>query len=100
MSFEEAVGHDAKPAAAAPALENALAAFLASARKIRMAAQVGAPMPAAQARAWDLLLDDAERFIALKADAQWTTEASRVRLQLEAEFQTDARAIGRRDHEG
>ena len=94
MSFEEAVGHDPRASDAAPALELSLARFLTSARKIRMAAQVGAPMPAAQARAWDLLLDDAERFIALEPDPQWTTNASRVRLQLEGEFQTDAHTFG------
>ena len=47
-------------------------------------------MPAGQVRAWGLLLDDAELFVTRKADAQWTTEAVKVRLQLEAEFQTDA----------
>lgn len=51
-------------------------------------------MPQAQVRAWGVLLDDAERFVAQQAHAQWTQEAVRARLQLEAEFQTDARTFG------
>lgn len=93
MSFEEALGHDAVTPETAAGLDAAIARFLASARKNRMAAAVGSPMPAAQARAWDLLLDDAERFTTQKGDARWATDAGRARLQLEAEFQTDARTF-------
>jgi murein DD-endopeptidase MepM/ murein hydrolase activator NlpD len=51
-------------------------------------------MPKLHARAWAVLLDDTEAFLALKADPAWTNEAVRARLQLEAEFQTDARSFG------
>lgn len=94
MTFEEATGHPTPVPESSPGLDAPLARFLAAARKIRMAVPVGAPMPPSQARAWDLLLDDAEAFVTRKADAQWTTDAVRGRLQLEAEFQTDARTFG------
>lgn len=95
MSFEEAIGTGARsPAQEIPGLDASLHRFLESARKIRMGTAVGAPMPASQARAWSALLDDTERFTARKADASWANEAIRARLQLEAEFQTDARTFG------
>ncbi|MDP3151259.1 MAG: M23 family metallopeptidase [Archangium sp.] len=75
-------------------LETSFARFLESARKTRLAATVGAPMPVGQAEAWSVLLDDTEHFVAQKSDAQWTQEAMRARLQLETEFQTDARTFG------
>lgn len=94
MTFEEATGHTTCPPQGEPGLDAALARFLAEARKTRLNVPVGAPMPAAQARAWDVLLDDTESFISSKADAQWASEAVRGRLQLEGEFQTDARTFG------
>ena len=94
MSFEEATGPVVTTPGSAMGLEPSLDRFLDSARKIRLAARVGAPMPAAQARAWALLLDDAERFVERQADPQWTIAAVRARLLLEAEFQTDARTFG------
>lgn len=94
MSFEEALGHDAITPETTTGLEPSITRFLTSARKVRMAASVGSPMPATQARAWELLLDDAERFATQKASPQWATDASRARLELEAEFQTDARTFG------
>ena len=94
MSFDEATGHPQSPGSRDPGLDAALARFIDTARKVRMAAPVGAPMPAKEVRAWGALLDDADRFTTQKADAQWTTDAMRARLQLEAEFQTDARTFG------
>lgn len=94
MSFDEATGPPTRPPHETPGLEASLARFLDSARRVRMAAPVGAPMPGSQARAWSTLLDDAERFTAQKADEHWTTDAVRARSQLEAEFQTDARTFG------
>ena len=94
MSFDELNGAAESAPQSALGLQPSLNRFLTSARKIRLAAQVGAPMPARHARAWALLLDDADRFVEQKADAQWTSEAVRARLQLEAEFQTDARTFG------
>ncbi len=93
MSFEEAAGRPTR-SNSADTLDAALARFLASAREVRVNAITGAPMPAAQVSAWGELLDDAERFVAQKADAKWTGEASRARLQLETEFQTDAHTFG------
>lgn len=75
-------------------LDSSFARFLESARKTRLSALVGAPMPVAQVQAWTVLLDDAERFVEQKADAQWPREAMRARLQLETEFQADARTFG------
>lgn len=75
-------------------LDGALERFLESAPRRRLAAVVGAPMPAAHARAWGVLLDAAEHFGAQQAGPQWTAEAMRARLQLESEFQTDARTFG------
>lgn len=94
MSFEEAVGPPSLTTQGSAALDASLTRFLASARKVRMNAVTGAPMPAVQVRAWGLLLDDAEQFVGQQANAQWTTDASKVRLQLEAEFQTDAHTFG------
>ena len=94
MSFDEATGHPDQAPAENPGFDASLARFLDAARKVRMAAPVGAPMPDSQARAWSRLLDDAERFATQKADAHWATDAVRARLQLEAEFQSDARTFG------
>ena len=94
MSFDEATGHPDQAPAENPGFDASLARFLDAARKVRMAAPVGAPMPDSQARAWSQLLDDAEHFATQKADAHWATDAVRARLQLEAEFQSDARTFG------
>lgn len=51
-------------------------------------------MPQVHAGAWAVLLDETDQFLARKADATWGNEAVRARLQLEAEFQTDARSFG------
>lgn len=94
LSFDEATRPVSTENPKVVGLETSFARFLEAARKTRLNATVGAPMPAAQVQAWSLLLDDAEHFVAQRADPQWTQEAIRARLQLETEFQTDARTFG------
>ncbi len=96
MSFEDALreGRSAPVIEPGAPLQIAFEHFLATAKQVRLACQVGAPMPAGYARAWAALLDDADAFLAKKGDAQWATDAMSVRLQLETEFQTDAHAFG------
>ena len=94
MSFDEATGHPAPIPSESPGFDASLAQFLNATRKVRLAARVGAPMPESQARAWSRLLDEAEAFATQKADAHWATDAVRARLQLEVEFQSDARTFG------
>ena len=94
MSFEEAAGSPPVGGNDTRSRATAFPRFLEVARKVRLNAITGAPMPAAEVRAWGALLDDTDRFATEKADAQWPTDASRVRLQLEGEFQTDAHLFG------
>jgi murein DD-endopeptidase MepM/ murein hydrolase activator NlpD len=67
--------------------------FFTVARKSRLDSPLGAPMPPTLARAWVALLDEVDAFSTKKV-AGWSTEATRLRLQLETEFQTDAHAFG------
>lgn len=96
MSFEEAqregggAGVGAPVAGAAVSLEP----FLAVARKVRLESQSGAPMPGSLARAWVALLDQVDAFSTRPAVNGWSAEATRLRLQVETEFQTDAHAFG------
>ncbi|MFZ5438449.1 MAG: M23 family metallopeptidase [Myxococcota bacterium] len=95
ISFEEAAREgggagQVPPAGAGVSLEP----FLTVARRVRLASAVGAPMPEKLARAWQALLDDVDAFAARPAATGWTTEATRLRLQVETEFQTDAHAFG------
>jgi murein DD-endopeptidase MepM/ murein hydrolase activator NlpD len=94
MSFEEAMGTPSQATPPSTNLDASFARFLDVARKTRLAAPVGAPMPKSQERAWAVLLDETEQFIALEPDATWGNEAVRARLQLEGEYQTDARSFG------
>ena len=94
MSFEEAARSGPLVAADDVSFEASLARFVEASRKVRLSASTGAPMPMAEVRAWGVLLDDADRFTAKKGSAQWAAEASRARLQLEGEFQTDAHTFG------
>jgi murein DD-endopeptidase MepM/ murein hydrolase activator NlpD len=96
VPFEDALREGDPGASAEPnsPIDGSLARFLEVAKKARMGSPVGAPMPAVYGQAWLALLDDAEHFSSQKADARWVTDAMRVRLQLETEFQTDAHAFG------
>jgi murein DD-endopeptidase MepM/ murein hydrolase activator NlpD len=78
------------PAERAP-LDEAFERFLSTARQVRRETPVGAPMPEAQARNWEQLLDSLDPRLGPRAP---TALLSRVRLQLEAEFEADAAAFG------
>ncbi len=96
MSFEEAMaeGHPASAREPALPMEASIERFVTAARQLRLASRVGAPMPTGLARSWAVLLDDAEAFCARRPNAAWATDAMRVRLQLESEFQADAHEFG------
>lgn len=95
VSFDEATRPASPPAEEeAPGLDGALSRFLLTANQVRMHTPSGAAMPASQVRAWSTLLDATDRFAARKTHPQWTSEAVRARLQLETEYQTDARTFG------
>lgn len=93
ISFEEASASPGARAKAVP-FDASLARFHEAVRRTRLETPTGAAMPASHAKAWAALLDDTERFARRKASAAWTQEAVRARLQLEAEFQADARLFG------
>ncbi len=93
MSFDEAMPPTEPPAVGAN-LDVSFTRFIEIARKSRLAAPVGAPMPQFHARAWAVLLDETEQFLTLKNEPGWANEAVRARLQLEGEFQTDAHTFG------
>lgn len=95
ISFDEATRRvPGSTTEASPDLDAALSRFLVSANQVRLTAVLGQRMPERHAKAWAALLDEADRFGARKANARWTRDATRARLQLESEFQTDARTFG------
>ena len=94
IPFEDAVGHEAGQPQTTRSLEAPLARFLATATKVRMGTAVGAPMPASQVKAWVELLDETDAFLHARRTQAWAGEAIRARLQLEAEFQSDAHVFG------
>lgn len=96
IPFEEAAREgDTKTRLDGPApIDASLERFLSLARAVRMKSPIGAAMPARYAQSWLALIDDTDAFAAQKPDRRWVTDAMRVRLQLETEFQTDAHSFG------
>jgi murein DD-endopeptidase MepM/ murein hydrolase activator NlpD len=92
MSFEEAAREGGSPEGLP--LSDALEHFAAGAQVRRDAARVGSPMTPAQAQAWSELLDATDGFLVKRGSPAWASEAMRVRVRLEGEWQADAQRFG------
>lgn len=93
ISFEEAEreGHPTTPAVP---LAEALERFAAGSQVRREAARAGSAMSEAHADAWANLLDATDGFLRRRPSREWASEAMRVRVRLEGEWQADAQRFG------
>ncbi|MFT3706319.1 MAG: M23 family metallopeptidase [Archangium sp.] len=91
ISFEDATREGSTVAVP---LADAFERFAAGAQVRRQAAKLGSPMTTAQAQAWTELLEATDGFLVRRASAAWTSEAMRVRVRIEGEWQADAQRFG------
>lgn len=94
ISFEEAAREGHAPNESLVPLPELLERFAAGAQVRRDATRPGARMPLSHAQAWSKLLDVTDGFLSRRGTAQWATEAVRVRVRLEGEWQADAQRFG------